>query len=156
MTSSFGHSRRTVRQTHTKVHSLSGLIGFDTLKLSAACLLIQISTLAAFRGAESVAAFWVVGPASDTATQLIFHPFCSPLSYPPAVEECFQLNPPAIRSCVRPLEAGLNRPQGVLKVSGPELQGLLDPRSLTCIYYMTFCYSEDHEAGNNLILKYFF
>ena len=40
-----------------------------------ACLLMQISRPAAFRGAESVAASWVVGPSSITSPQLIFfHP----------------------------------------------------------------------------------
>lgn len=51
-------------RTNTPAHMLkqksipvSGLIGVNTLKMSAACLLIQISWLAAFRGAQSVAGF---------------------------------------------------------------------------------------------------
>lgn len=65
--------------THTPAHTLkhkslpqSGLISINTLKLSAACLLMQISGSGSFRGAASVAAAWVVDPPSVTAPQLIY------------------------------------------------------------------------------------
>lgn len=60
---------------------VSGLIGVDTLMWSGACLLMQISSEAAFRGAESVAASLGAGGSIfyQAALQLIsFHPFLLP------------------------------------------------------------------------------
>lgn len=59
---------------HTLKHKsmpASGPIGVETLKLSAACLPMQISIRGGFRGAASMAASWVAGP------QLIFYPLTS-------------------------------------------------------------------------------
>lgn len=81
---------------HTLKHKSipqSGLIGINTLKLAAACLLMQISRSGSFRGAESVATSWVVDPPPVTTPQLIsllgsvLFTTSSTLSF---VQECFQ------------------------------------------------------------------
>lgn len=72
---------------------VSGLIGVDTLKLLAPCLLMQIIGWVTFRGAASIAALWVVGAFLHCTTThfLLSTPFSTyvPLHPPTKSKDAF-------------------------------------------------------------------